>query len=214
DSRSGSRRGAPGRRQSRLRRNSARRWRWRRRGLVSSPGPLPVGHDGNRPLGYVKASSRGERPMQGLSQIVEPGEAERLATGFTFTEGPLYHPDGFYYFVDVRESKFYRIRPGGAAELLRENTGEGNGTTFDPQGRLVICEGGNRRLTRWPADGKFTSSEVLIDRFEGKRLSRPNDVVCKSDGSIYFTNPGLRIPLAERELDPSAVYRVKPDGSS
>ena len=55
---------------------------------------------------------------------------------------------------------------------------------------------------------------MLIDRFEGKRLSRPNDLVCKSDGSIYFTNPGLRIPLAERELDPSAVYRVKPDGSA
>ena len=123
------------------------------------------------------------------------GEAERLATGFTFTEGPLYHPDGFYYFVDVRESKFYRLRPGGAAELLRENTGEGNGTTFDPQGRLVLCEGGNRRLTRWPADGNFASSEVLIDRFEGKRLSRPNDLLCRSDGSIYFTNPGMRIPL-------------------
>src|ERR1700674_24037 len=151
--------------------------------------------------------------MQGLSQIVEQGEAERLATGFTFTEGPLYHPDGFYYFVDVRESKFYRIRPGGPAELLRENTGEGNGTTFDPQGRLVICEGGNRRLTRWPADGKFASSEVLIDRFEGKRLSRPNDVVCKSDGSIYFTDPGLRIPLAEREVPHAGVYRILPDGS-
>jgi len=152
--------------------------------------------------------------MQGLSQIVEAGEAERLATGFVFTEGPLWHPDGFYYFVDVRASKFYRLRPGSPAELLRENTGEGNGTTFDSQGRLVLCEGGNRRLTRWPADGRFASSEVLIDRVEGKRLSRPNDLVCKSDGSIYFTNPGLRIPLAERELDPSAVYRVKPDGSA
>jgi len=152
--------------------------------------------------------------MNGLSQIIDQPEAERLATGFVFTEGPLWHPDGFYYFVDVRASKFYRIRPGGAAELLRENTGEGNGTTFDPQGRLVLCEGGNRRLTRWPADGKFASSEVLIDRFEGKRLNRPNDVLCKSDGSIYFTNPGLRVPLADRELDTSAVFRVKPDGSA
>jgi gluconolactonase len=96
---------------------------------------------------------------------------------------------------------------------LRENTGEGNGTTFDRDGRLVICEGGNRRLTCWPAEGKFASSEVLIDRFEGKRLNRPNDLVCKSDGSIYFTNPGLRVPLADRELDTSAIYRVKPDGS-
>ena len=80
---------------------------------------------------------------------------------------------------------------------MRANTGEGNGTTFDLQGRLVLCEGGNRRVTRTSADGRI---EVLMDRFEGKRLNRPNDVVCKSDGSIYFTDPGLRVPLAEREL--------------
>jgi len=152
--------------------------------------------------------------MNGLSGIVDQSEVERLATGFVFTEGPLWHPDGFYYFVDVRASKFYRLKPSGAAELLRENTGEGNGTTFDPQGRLVLCEGGNRRLTRWPADGKFATSEVLIDRFEVKRLNRPNDVVCKSDGSIYFTDPGLRVPLAEREQETAAVIRVKPDGSA
>ena len=151
--------------------------------------------------------------MDGLSEIVDQPQAERLATGFVFTEGPLWHPDGFYYFVDVRASKFYRIRPGNPAELLRENTGEGNGTTFDPQGRLVLCEGGNRRLTRWPADGKFASSEVLVDRFDGKRLNRPNDVVCESDGSIYFTDPGLRVPLAQREQETAAVLRVKPDGS-
>jgi len=152
--------------------------------------------------------------MAGLDDILEPQEAQRLATGFTFTEGPLYHPDGFYYFVDVRESKFYRINPGGPAELLRENTGEGNGTTFDPHGRLIQCEGGNRRVTSWPADGKFASHEVLMDKFEGKRLSRPNDVVCKSDGSLYFTNPGMRVPLDQRETDPAAVYRIMPDGSA
>src|SRR3954469_13514137 len=151
--------------------------------------------------------------MDGLSQIIDQAEAERLATGFVFTEGRVGHPDAFYYFVDVRASRFYRIKPGGPAELLRENTGEGNGTTFDREGRLVICEGGNRRLTRWPADGKFAASEVLIDRFEGKRLSRPNDLVCKSDGSIYFTDPGLRVPLAEREQETAAVIRVRPDGS-
>ena len=62
--------------------------------------------------------------MPGLNDLID-GEAQRLATGFTFTEGPLYHPDGFYYFVDVRESKFYRIKPGGPAELLRENNRRG-----------------------------------------------------------------------------------------
>jgi len=74
--------------------------------------------------------------MPGLDDIID-GEAQRLATGFTFTEGPLYHPDGFYYFVDVRESKFYRIKPGGSAELLRQNTGDGNGTTGSRAGRLT-----------------------------------------------------------------------------
>ena len=108
--------------------------------------------------------------MDGLSQIVDRTEAERLATGFVFTEGPLWHPDGFYYFVDVRASKFYRIKPGGPAELLRENTGEGNGTTFDPQGRLVICEGGNRRLTRWPADGQFASSEDMSAKMRRRTM--------------------------------------------
>jgi gluconolactonase len=145
-----------------------------------------------------------------LSAIVESSEAERLATGFVFTEGPLWHPDGFYYFVDVRKSMFYRLTPGGKPEILRENTGEGNGTTFDLEGRLIMCEGGNRRITRTGADGKI---EVLCDRFEGKRLNRPNDVVCRSDGSIYFTDPGLRVPLAERELPYAAIYRVDQSGA-
>src|SRR5213082_21340 len=99
--------------------------------------------------------------MDGLSQITDQAEAERLATGFVFTEGPLWHPDGFYYFVDVRASKFYRIKPGGPAELLRENTGEGNGTTFDSDGRLVICEGGNRRLTRSQMTSRPSRSKVV-----------------------------------------------------
>jgi len=144
-----------------------------------------------------------------LSAILETREAERLATGFVFTEGPLWHPDGFYYFVDVRSSVLYRLTPGRAHEVVRDRTGGGNGTTFDLQGRLVLCEGENRRVTRTSADGRI---EVLMDRFEGKRLNRPNDLVCKSDGSIYFTDPGLRIPLAEREVPHAGVYRIMPDG--
>ena len=144
-----------------------------------------------------------------LSAILETVEAQRLATGFVFTEGPLWHPDGFYYFVDVRASKLYRLTPGRGHELVRQDTGGGNGTTFDLKGRLVICEGDNRRVTRW-ADGR---AEILMDRFEGKRLNRPNDVVCKSDGSIYFTDPGLRVPLAEREVPHAGVYRITPDGA-
>ena len=145
-----------------------------------------------------------------LDAVLASRDAERLATGFTFTEGPLWHPDGFYYFVDIRNNTLHRVTPGKPAELVRANTGEGNGTTFDLQGRLVICEGGNRRVTRWSADG---TSEVLMDRWEGKRLNRPNDVVCKSDGSLYFTDPGYRVPFKDRETPHAAVYRVMPDGT-
>jgi gluconolactonase len=145
-----------------------------------------------------------------LSAILDATPAQRLATGFVFTEGPLWHPDGFVYFVDVRASMLYRLTPGAAPEVVREKTGGGNGTTFDLQGRLVLCEGDNRRVTRRDADGRF---EVLMDRFEGKRLNRPNDVVCRSDGSIYFTDPGLRVPMAEREVPHAGVYRIAPDGA-
>jgi gluconolactonase len=152
-----------------------------------------------------------ENMGEALATILETTEAERLATGFVFTEGPLWHPDGFYYFVDIRRSVLYRLTPGKEPELVRANTGEGNGTTFDLGGRLVLCEGGNRRVTRTAADGQI---EVLVDRFEGKRLNRPNDVVCRSDGSIYFTDPGLRVPLAERELPYAGVYRIAHDGTT
>ena len=145
-----------------------------------------------------------------MSAILETTQAERLATGFVFTEGPLWHPDGFYYFVDVRASMLYRITPGRPHEVVREKTGGGNGTTLDLQGRLILCEGDNRRVTRRAPDDRF---EVLVDRFEGKRLNRPNDVVCRSDGSIYFTDPGLRVPLAEREVEHAGVYRIAPDGA-
>ncbi len=145
-----------------------------------------------------------------LGAIVETTQAERLATGFVFTEGPLWHPDGFYYFVDVRSSVLYRITPGRAPEVVRDKTGGGNGTTFDLQGRLILCEGDNRRVTRTDADGR---REVLVDGYEGKRLNRPNDVVCRSDGSIYFTDPGLRVPLAQREVEHAGVYRIAADGA-
>ena len=76
-----------------------------------------------------------------MSAILETTQAERLATGFVFTEGPLWHPDGFYYFVDVRASMLYRVTPGRPHEVVREKTGGGNGTTFDLQGRLSSARG-------------------------------------------------------------------------
>ncbi|HUN39220.1 MAG TPA: SMP-30/gluconolactonase/LRE family protein [Acetobacteraceae bacterium] len=145
--------------------------------------------------------------MATLSDILETTALQRVAGGFVFTEGPLWHPDGFFYFVDVRASKLYRMVLGEQSQLVRETQG-GNGTTFDLQGRLINCEGDGRRLTRTEADGMVTT---LLYRFEGKHLNRPNDVICASDGALLFTDPSYRVPLGERELD-AAVYRVAADG--
>ena len=144
-----------------------------------------------------------------LSDIVESSEAERLATGFVFTEGPLWHPEGYLLFVDIRRSLIFRLVPGGEPEVLRANSNGSNGLTFDLEGRLIMCEGDQRRVTRMEPDGAITP---LAERWDGKRLNRPNDVVGRSDGDIYFTDPGGRLEPSEREIDFSGVHRISSDG--
>lgn len=147
--------------------------------------------------------------METLSDILETTDFEKVASGLLFTEGPLWHPDGFFYFVDIRGNVLCRVTPGQPHEVVRTTEG-GNGTTFDLQGRLINCEGVGRRVTRTELDGTVVT---LIDRFEGKRLNRPNDVICRSDGTLFFTDPSLRVPLAEREVENACVYRISPDGT-
>ena len=146
-----------------------------------------------------------------LEQIVESTPAECLATGFIFTEGPLWHPDGYWLFVDVRREPgaIFRLEHGGLPEIYREPSNGSNGLTFDLEGRLVMCEGDGRRMSRRELDGTIVA---LAEQWDGKRLNRPNDVVCHSDGSIYFTNPGGRVPPEEREIDFSGVHRISPEG--
>lgn len=158
-------------------------------------------------------------PANYLPDVLETTEAERLATGFIFTEGPLWHPSGFWYFVDIRTSSLYRMTPGKTPELVRKTVGA-NGTTFDIEGRLVVCEGDDRKLMRMEHDGSWTT---LVDRFQGGRFARPNDVVCHSNGCIYFTDPDKRVAYQNREIpgpagvddlwDGAGVYRLAPDGS-
>jgi gluconolactonase len=150
-----------------------------------------------------------EETMTGLSDILESSELEKIAGGFLFTEGPLWHPDGFFYFVDLRSNLLYRMVPGQQPQKVRDTIG-GNGTTFDLQGRVIHCEGDGRIVTRLEADGSVTT---LAERFEGKRFSRPNDVICHSNGTLMFTDPDFRMPLAEREIGNAAVYRIAPDGA-
>ena len=145
-----------------------------------------------------------------LSAIFETAAVERLATGFELTEGPLWDPDGgWFYFVDTRHARLYKITPGKDPEVFRENPSGVNGTTFDLEGRIIICESPSRRVTRLHPNGQI---EVIAERYEGKRLNRPNDVVCASDGSIYFTDPARSDRFGERESPYSGVYRLSAAG--
>ena len=143
-----------------------------------------------------------------LSSLIS-GEPEMLASGFGFTEGPVWHPDGYLYFSDIPNNQTFKWAPGQLPYAVMENTQGGNGLTFDKQGRLLMCQMGARRLARFEADGSMT---VVADRWEGKRLTAPNDVVGRSDGTIFFTDPGGRVPMEEREIKFAAVYTIAPDG--
>jgi gluconolactonase len=140
-----------------------------------------------------------------------------IATSVAFLEGPAAAADGTVYFSDIMNNRILRFDPTQKFfSVLREPSGRSNGLLFDPQGRLLICEGnefgpndGNRRLTR--LDLATRTLEVLCDHWQGKRLNSPNDVACTSDGHIFFTDPcyGDR---ATMELDHDSVYHVSPDG--
>ncbi len=145
-----------------------------------------------------------------LSQLLEPGEPVRVATGFVFTEGPLWHPDGFLYVSDVDSRVHYRVSlPDGNRSVIRTDSGGANGSTFDIRGRLVTCEQDARRVVRTEADGSIV---VIVDHYRGARLNRSNDIVGRSDGSLYFTDPERLMPEPEREIGASAILRVSPDG--
>ena len=141
---------------------------------------------------------------------VTDSAAEKLAGGFGFTEGPLWHPDGYWLFVDIRKLQIHKMSTSGQLETFRDPSFGTNGMTFDNQGNLVICESDNRQIMRRQADGSYTAIATHLD---GKRLNRPNDIVGRSDGTLYFTDPGGRLTDDERELDFSGVHRIVPNGT-
>tara|TARA_B100001245_G_scaffold166531_1_gene125942 strand:+ start:100 stop:999 length:900 start_codon:yes stop_codon:yes gene_type:complete len=136
--------------------------------------------------------------------------AKNLANGFGFTEGPLWHPDGHWLFVDIQKLQIHKMSPSGQLETYRDPSFGTNGMTFDKEGHLVICESDNRQIMRQQSDGSYTAIATHAD---GKRLNRPNDIVGRSDGTLYFTDPGGRLSESERELDYSGVHIIAPNGS-
>ena len=139
---------------------------------------------------------------------------ERLATGFRWAEGPVWFGDGRYLlWSDIPNDRIMKWEEEtGAVSVFRKPSNFANGHTRDRQGRLVGCEHGGRRVVRTEYDGSIT---VIADRFQGRRLNSPNDVVVKSDGSVWFTDPAFGIlgdyegHRAQQEL-PLNVYRVDP----
>ena len=136
--------------------------------------------------------------------------AEKVAGGFQFLEGPVWIPArNELLFSDIPASKIYRYKDG-KFDVFREPSGQANGNTLDPQGRLVSCEHETRRVSRTEPDGTVVA---LATHYEGKRLNSPNDVVCKSDGSAYFSDPPYGVKPEDRELDFQGVFRIEPTPS-
>jgi gluconolactonase len=153
---------------------------------------------------------------------VPPGATiEQLADGFLFTEGPVWVPDGYLLFSDPNANTVYRWSDDDGLSVFRTKSGYSgvdigdygqpgsNGLAVDREGRLTINEHGNRRVTRLEKNGVLT---VLADRYEGRRLNSPNDLVYKSDGSLYFTDPPFGLPKffadPRKELAHSGIYRL------
>ena len=179
--------------------------------------PLPV-HADELPLGPLPGTRYPDPRIEVLDlrfkYKIGNAAIERIATGFRWCEGPVYFRDGGYLlWSDIPNSRIMRwSEDDGHVSVFRYPSNNSNGNTRDREGRLVTCEHDSRRLTRTEHDGSVT---VLIDRFEGKPLNAPNDVVVSSDGAIWFTDPffgnqgnyeGHRVQF---ELPPQ-VYRLDP----
>jgi gluconolactonase len=152
-----------------------------------------------------------------LELVAEDAELEQLGTGFTFTEGPLWNPAGFLLFSDMPGDVRRRWDPDAGVTEVANPSNKGNGMTLDNDGRLIVCEHVTSSVVRMDPDGRGGGREVLATHYEGRELNSPNDVVVKSDGAIYFSDPTYgRMPgfgiEREQDLDFQGVYRIAPEG--
>jgi gluconolactonase len=141
--------------------------------------------------------------------VARDAKLEMMASGFGFTEGPVWDKAGFLYVSDEEINKIFRVYPDGHKEELIA-LGDPDGSTYDRQLRLLDCASVLRAIIRISPDGKYT---VLADHFEGNKFNSPNDVVIGPDGAIYFTDPTLDLPKGEKqEISFQGVYRLDEKG--
>ncbi|MEZ4959749.1 MAG: SMP-30/gluconolactonase/LRE family protein [Saprospiraceae bacterium] len=160
-----------------------------------------------------------------MSEIVDVENfgITKLADGFQFTEGPVWHPDGYLLFSDPNTNVIYRYDPSSrnvsvymtksgytGTDIGQYHQPGSNGLAIDSEGRLLVCQHGNRRVIRHEKKGPVT---VLADNWQGKKLNSPNDLVLKSDGTVYFTDPPYGLPTnysdPKKETPHQGVYRIK-----
>ncbi|WP_238544344.1 SMP-30/gluconolactonase/LRE family protein [Gloeocapsa sp. PCC 73106] len=148
---------------------------------------------------------------QDLEEIMfTESQINKIAGGFKFTEGIVWHPDGYLLFSDIPANTIYKLQPEQQPEIFRKPSGNANGNTFDKIGSLITAEHGNRRISRTDKNGNIIT---LVDKYQEKKLNSPNDLVVKSDGSIYFTDPPYGIKSEQEELGFYGVYRLESDGN-
>jgi sugar lactone lactonase YvrE len=145
---------------------------------------------------------------------VVPGAlaAEQIATGFGFTEGPVWMPGGFLVFSDIPGDTIFRWDAASGHQIYRRPSANANGNAVDAAGRLLTCEHSGRRVAREERDGALVT---LASHYEGRRLNSPNDVIVHSSGAVYFTDPPFGLPSGGEgaELGFAGVYRLAPDSA-
>jgi gluconolactonase len=169
---------------------------------------------------FGSLTSLGVVPPQGLAQqpaaaIVASGTRVEALGQVAFTEGPVWHPTLGVLFSDIENDRIMRLDPSGKLQVFRTPSGRANGLVFDHSGRLVACEGGNRRVTRTQADGSIV---VLADQYQGKRFNSPNDVTIDPAGNLFFTDPryGDRGDVEQFDAQGKViegVYRIATNGT-
>ncbi len=143
---------------------------------------------------------------------IMPADArlERLAGGFQFIEGPVWMPTGTLVFSDIPADTMYEWKGAGQPSLFRHPSNNSNGNTLDHEGRLITCEHGSRHVTRTERDGTVA---VIAERYQGRLLNSPNDVVVKTNGDIYFTDPPYGIRSEQAEIGFNGVFRLSAEGT-
>jgi gluconolactonase len=194
-----------------------------RRQFLAAGAALATTAFASRALAQSAPFNVSQRYPDPLVRVIDPSfgryrlglaKVERIASGCRWNEGPVWFGDGRYLlWSDIPNNRIMRWdEETGNVSVFRKPSNNGNGNTRDRQGRLVTCEHDTRRVTRTEHDGSIT---VIADRYDGKPLNSPNDVVCKSDGSLWFTDPPFGIlgfyegQMAKVEL-PTNVYRWDP----